>query len=61
MDSHPLVADADTLLERLDEDPVVSQVQTLNTRYAATIDLIWAMGGRYGGADDQPPTFSNRR
>jgi multidrug efflux system outer membrane protein len=39
----------------------VSQVQTLNTRYAATIDLIRAMGGCYGGAADQSTTLSNRR
>jgi len=39
----------------------VSQVQTLNIRFAATIDLIRAMGGCYGGAADQSTTFSNRR
>jgi multidrug efflux system outer membrane protein len=34
----------------------VSQVQTLDARYAATIDLIRAMGGGYGGADEQAST-----
>ena len=31
----------------------VSKVQTVNARYAATIDLIRAMGGCYGDADEQ--------
>ena len=37
----------------------VSQVQTLNARYAATIDLIRAMGGGYGGTDAPAKSSSN--
>jgi hypothetical protein len=39
----------------------VSQAHTLNASYTATIDLIRAMGGCYGGPDEQKKRLLNSR